>query len=57
MIRLLVLYGHPTDPAAFDRDRSPRDGDKAVHRGRVVLVADLGLPDDDVRRMCSGTAS
>ena len=39
------------DPGAFDRDRPPRDGDKAVHRGRVVPVADLGLPDDEVRRM------
>ena len=38
------------DPGAFDRDRPPRPGDKAVLGGRVVLVADLGLSDDEVRR-------
>ena len=39
------------DQGAFDRDRPPRPGDKAVLGGRVVLVADLGLPDGEVRRM------
>jgi hypothetical protein len=38
-------------PGAYDRDRPPREGDKAVLRGRVVDVMSLGLPDGEVRRM------
>jgi hypothetical protein len=39
------------DHGAYDRDRPPREGDKAVLDGRIVDVMSLGLPDDELRRM------
>jgi len=39
MIRLLVLYGHPKNPAAFDQ--LPASSNLIV---QVVLLAGIGLP-------------